>query len=76
MSCYGLRFPELARSLADAGAQLLLCASSGCRGPMSRSRRIGRITSTSQAEDRAGSFGNKSPEPHTRGRFLRFLVDF
>ena len=32
MTCYDLRFPELARSLADAGAQVLLVCSSWVPG--------------------------------------------
>jgi predicted amidohydrolase len=32
MTCYDLRFPELARSLTDAGAQVLLVCSSWVRG--------------------------------------------
>jgi predicted amidohydrolase len=37
MTCYDLRFPELARSLADAGAQVLLVCSSWCRASIRRS---------------------------------------
>lgn len=32
MTCYDLRFPELAKSLADAGAQVLLVRSSWVPG--------------------------------------------
>jgi deaminated glutathione amidase len=34
MTCYDLRFPELARALADAGAQVLLVCSSWVPGPL------------------------------------------
>jgi len=34
MTCYDLRFPELARALSDAGAQVLLVCSSWVPGPL------------------------------------------
>ncbi|WP_369852283.1 nitrilase-related carbon-nitrogen hydrolase [Cryobacterium sp. Y82] len=33
MTCYDLRFPELGRELADAGAELVLVCSSWVPGP-------------------------------------------
>jgi predicted amidohydrolase len=40
MTCYDLRFPEVARTLADAGADVILTAAEWVRGPLKERRTL------------------------------------
>jgi hypothetical protein len=68
MTCYDLRFPELARSLADAGAQVLLVCSSWVPGTHKTEQWLGAQCGTGHREQRLrgggvpGAAGVRGPQ--------------
>ena len=61
MTCYDLRFPELARSLADAGAQVLLVCSSWVPGTHKTEQWLALNAARGDREQRVRGWGVPGP---------------